>query len=178
MRQSIGVSGSALRAILCVAMSIGVVAEVHSQTPIPERIEFLFERFRSGPGVQTYRIEIGSDGWGRYHGLHQVRLAEQVGFRVSRKRLQAMVDELRAIGFFEFQPKMWLAKTNAGFSTVVALYVNERTHAIVYDHAANSAFDMSLQKVLEKYAPTWEYRCPYVIPPRSVHSGIEVCGPK
>jgi len=165
-----------LSRLLVAVFAFACPVTTFAQVPVSKQgVAVVFERMWSGPTGQDYRVDLFSDGRLRYEGKRGVKTSGVSLVSAPPEAVMALLGDLRKLGFFEFQPDFNPNDPRSRFTTLVGVYAEGRTHALVYDHRANEDFDKKVRRAVERHAPTTNLRCPYVLPPGSVFAGTDVC---
>lgn len=162
--------------LLALAWGLGAVASFLSfSTNAQNRVVFYYSTMPDMFPRQGFSLEVHGDGTVRYVGSAFVKREGTIGYKVPSQTVLKLAEELMESGVLDKALRTGESVNMRWINTTVALYHPKRTASLVYNVAANAHLDTTIRAIMEKYVPTKELRCPFVLPESYVGAGRQIC---
>ncbi len=104
-------------------------AKPDEPTKVPDDTKIVLERRRSMGAEAAYRVTVTADGYARFEGLGGSFLADAGNAMVTREKLLALVQHLRAAHFFDMKDDYPVPVTDQS-SSVVTVTMGGKTKTV------------------------------------------------
>jgi hypothetical protein len=143
-----------------------------------EQVKVTVEKEFSGPLDSAYRLEVFESGQVVYTGIKQVKTVGRVSFNVSPDSVRHLVEELKQLGFLTL-PDEFQSQFPQWSSLVVAritVWDQGIGKTVTFGAFAGGAEVYGrITQTIESRVPTYNLRCPFVLPRTSRAYGTDVC---
>jgi hypothetical protein len=120
--------------------------------------------FDSSAGVQDYRITVFQTGAATYVGRARVKTLGPVAIKVPPSTAGEIVEALERSGVFLSKPRLEpRSERNSSPNITIGYWHNGLTRALIYQEASNPELHVTVYRVIERFVPTKDFRCPFVV---------------